>query len=93
MEDDKPMDAEYKELLPLLLRIESDVKRAPLTHQERAALMTMCAATLMSTAAAMMAANADAEAGRPQQKDPDVVPWLEATASTIVEMVRRARLH
>ena len=78
---------EYETLLPLLNRVHRRVKDATLSHEHRAALMTMIAANFMGTAGAMMAAVSDAKAGNRQSVD--VAGWTEAAAKEVVAMVRR----
>lgn len=78
---------EYEAILPLLNRVHRRIKDASVTHEHRAALMTMIAANFMGHAGAMMAALSDVKAGRPQQHD--VPGWTEAVAKEVVAILRR----
>lgn len=88
------VDMEWARLLPKLKKVERAIKDAGLTHGQTAALMTMAAARLMSTAGAMMAAISDAKAGRPPSSTPnDIADWTEMTAKEVVRIVRAGAVN
>lgn len=82
------VDREYKLIEPKLRRIEKDIRYSGLSIEQQAALMTMAAARIMSTAGAMMAAVADARDGKPfDPSNHNISEWTKITAAEVARIV------
>lgn len=88
------IDQEYRLIEPKLRRIEKDIRYSGLSIEQQAALMTMAAARIMSTAGAMMAAVSDAKHGRPfNASDHNIAEWTELTAKEVARIVASGALN